>query len=107
MIWGAFFVGGKADLVVMEGKQNCSIYQCVGKKSSHLLIVKTPIMTFFNRTTQSYTLLSSRKTGLKQKNIEVLDWPTKSPNLNPIKICGEFCQEEYTKINVNLKIEKL
>ena len=23
------------------------------------------------------------------------------------KICGEFCQEEYTKIKVSLKIEKL
>ena len=42
-------------------------------------------MPFFNRTAQSYTLLSSRKTGLKQKDIEVLDWPTKSPDLNPIE----------------------
>ena len=40
---------------------------------------------FFNRTTQPYTLLSSRKTCLKQKNIEVLDEPTKSPDLNPIE----------------------
>ena len=36
----------------------------------------------FNRTIQPCTLLSSRKTGLKQKNIEVLDWPIKSPDLN-------------------------
>ena len=31
IVWRAFTVFGKADLVVMEGKQNC--YQCIGKKS--------------------------------------------------------------------------
>ena len=40
MVWGAFSASEKADLVVMEGKQNCLIYQCVGKKVfSHLWIV--------------------------------------------------------------------
>ena len=60
----------------------------------------------FNRTTQPYALLSSRKTDLKQKNIEVLDSSTKSPDLNPIEICEEFYQGEYTKMNVNLKMEE-
>ena len=47
------------------------------------------------------------KDWFKTKNIEVLDWLTKSPDLNPIENFLEFCQEEYTKINANLKIEKL
>ena len=43
-------------------------------------------MPFFNKTKQTYTLLSSHKTGLKQKkDIEVFDWPIKSPDLNPIE----------------------
>ena len=37
MVWGAFSAFAKADLAVMEGKPKlCLIYQCVGKKSSHL-----------------------------------------------------------------------
>ena len=39
----------------------------------------------FNRTTQPYIFLSSQKICLKQKNIEVLDWSTKSPDLNLIQ----------------------
>ena len=40
LLWfGVFSASGKADLVVMEGKQNCLIYQCVGKNFSHLWIV--------------------------------------------------------------------
>ena len=42
-------------------------------------------MPFFNRSTQPYTLRSSQKTGSKQKNIDVLDWSTKYPDLNPIE----------------------
>ena len=44
------------------------------------------------------------KDWFKTKNIEVLDWPTKSPNR---KLVGNFFKEEYTKININLKMEKL
>ena len=37
MVWGAFSVSGKADLGVMEGKQNSARYiNVLGKKSSHL-----------------------------------------------------------------------
>ena len=43
------------------------------------------------------------KDCFKTKNIEVLDCLTKSPDLNPIE---NYCQKEYTKIHVNLKIEK-
>ena len=32
MVWVAFTKSGKADLVAVERKQNCSIYQCVRKK---------------------------------------------------------------------------
>ena len=60
----------------------------------------------FNRTKQPYTLLSTRKTRSKQKNTDVLDWPTKILDLNPKENLGEFCQEEITKINVKLKIEE-
>ena len=38
MIWGAFSASGKADLVVMEGKQNSFDISMFWKTSSHLCI---------------------------------------------------------------------
>ena len=47
------------------------------------------------------------KDWFRTKNIEVLDWYKVSRFKPNRKYFGEFCREEYTKMNVNLKIEKL
>ena len=62
MVWRAFSASG----IVMEGKQNFAWYINVLEK-----------MTFFTS--------KLMKDWFKAKHIEVLDWPTKSPDLNPIE----------------------
>ena len=59
---------GKADLVVMEVKQNTAQYINVLEKSLFPFMNRLDTNNaIFDRTIQPYTPLSSRKTGLKQK----------------------------------------
>ena len=58
---------------------------------------------YYNKNNAAIHISKLTKDWFKTKNIEVLDWPTNYPDLNPIE---NFCQEQYTKINVNLKVAK-
>ena len=86
MVCGAFTASEYADLVVMEGKQNSARYINVLEKSlfpfMNHLNSKNAIFQQDNAAIHTSKLM---KDWFKARNIEVLDWPTKSPNLNPIE----------------------
>ena len=111
MVWGAFSVSRKADLVVMEVKQNSARYINVLEKSFF-----SPFMNrldtnnaIFQQGNAAIHTSKLTKDWFKTKNIEVLDWPTKSLDLNPIEnLLGILSRRVYPPSkNVNLKIEKL
>ena len=78
MVWGAFSASGKADLVVMKGKQNSARYISVVNR----LDTNNAIFQQDNAAIHTFKIT---KDWFKAKNIEVLDWPTKYPDLNPIE----------------------
>ena len=86
MVKETFSVSGKADVVVMEGKQNPVQYINVLEKSlfpfMNHLDSNNAIFQQDNTAIDTFKLTKDR---FKTKNIEVLDWPTKSPDLNPIE----------------------
>ena len=81
MVWGTFSGSGKADLVVMEGKQNIR-YINVLDSFMNRLDTNNAIFQQDNATIHTSKLT---KDWFKTKNIQVLDWPIKSPDLNPIE----------------------
>ena len=105
MVWGAFSASGKADLVVMKGKQNSAPYINVLEKSLFPLMNRLDTNNvIFQQDNVALQTFKLTKNWFKTKNIEVLDWLTKCPDLNPIKnLWGIFSRRIYKK-KVNLKI---
>jgi len=86
MIWGAFSAAGKAELVVMEGRQNSQRYIDVLEKSllPFLSVTHNNNATFQQDNAAIHTSRVT-KNWFQEKNIQVMDWPAKSPDLNPIE----------------------
>ena len=87
MIWRAFTASGNADLIVMQGKQKSARYINALEKSHFPFMNRLDINNTISQHDNA-AIHTSRltKNWFKTKNIEVLDWPTKSPDLNPIEI---------------------
>ena len=86
MLWGAFSANGKLDLAFIEGLQDSTKYQktlennFLPKWSSW--VSKEFIFQQHNATIHTSC---STKTCLARNNINVLDWPACSPDINLIE----------------------
>ena len=86
MDWEAFSASGKADLVVMEGEKNSARY---------INVLEESLFPFINRLDTNNAIFQQDKAAIhsskltkdwfKTKKYGNLDWPTKSPDLNPIE----------------------
>jgi hypothetical protein len=86
MIWGAFSANGKAELVIMEGRQNAQKYVEVLEKSMLPFAEDNHGQDFiFQQDNAAIHTARATKAWFEDKNITVLDWPAKSPDLNPIE----------------------
>ena len=86
MIWGTFSANGKAELVVIVGRQNAQKYVEVLK--SNLLPfaeVHHGQGVIFQQDNASIHTAEVTKAWFEDKNVTLLDWPAKAPDLNPIE----------------------
>ena len=67
------------------GSFYCSIYQCVIKKSFPIYESSRHQWCHFQQENAAIHTSKLTKDWFKTKNIEILDWPTKSPDLNPFE----------------------
>ena len=82
----AFTASGKADLIVMEEKKNSARYINVFEKSLFPFMNRRDTNNdIFQQDNAAIHTSKPTKDWFKTKHIEVLDWPTKCPNLNPIE----------------------
>ena len=63
----------------------CSIYQCVGEKVFPTMNRLNTNNAIFQPNNAAIDTFKLTKDWFKTKNIEFLDWTTKSPDLNPIE----------------------
>lgn len=90
MVWGGINWYGKTELVIFEGRQDSTKHQTTLRTAlvpymSKLVLetrVRKPIFQHDNASIQASR---STETFLSKETLTMMDWPTKSPDLNPIE----------------------
>ena len=97
MVWGAFGYHGTSEIVFISGRQRSTNY--VNTLEMHLLPFGDTICGhewIFQQDNASIHSSHQTKTWLEENRIEVLDWPARSPDLNPIEnIWGIIVRDVY------------
>ena len=93
MIWGAFSAGGKSQLALIDNKIDSQIYQKV--LSDYLRPVFKQSHTFQHDNAPAHASKSTKE-WLAANGIATLEWPSVSPDMNPIEnIWGIMCRNVY------------
>lgn len=88
MVWGCFAASGPGRITVINGKMNSKMYQDILQEnlrpSVHQLELKRGWV--MQQDNDPKHTSKSTKEWIKQKKLRLLEWPSQSPDLNPIEM---------------------
>ena len=122
LIWGCFSTKGVGKISVMDGKMNAQKYKQILQENLMPSVESLELTSenIFQQDIDPKHTDKSTKKWLSENNVNVLQWLTQSPDLNPIDDLWRFlkiqirkrapasinnlktiCQEEWYKIPIN------
>ena len=86
MVWGCFSARGLGDMCVLKGRLNSEAYKSVLDK--YMIPASEELFNgdfIFQQDSASCHTSKATKTWLKENQVQLLPWPSNSPDLNPIE----------------------
>ena len=87
MLWGCFSAAGTGKLVKIEGKMNAAMYRDILDENllQSALDLKLGRRFIFQQDNDPKHSAKVTKKWLQGNSVNVLEWPSQSPDLNPIE----------------------
>ena len=119
MVWACFAASGPGQLDIINGKMNSQVYSYILQENIRLSVLQLKLNRSWVMQQDNDPKHRSKSTTqwLQQKKIPLLEWPSQSPDLNPIEMLmhdlkravhtrhtknipelKQFCKEEWSRI---------
>ncbi len=85
MFWGAFSHYDKSQLVFVSGRMNAEHYCSVLEQALLLLLDRHLANNLYQPDNALPHIANYTKQWQSDNNVDVIDWPARSPDLNPIE----------------------